>query len=85
MVTRNLSRLVIALGLGLLGTACTQDESKSTTMTHYTARRQVTGSNVPRAAAYGDGVDDSVNTRNTMNQMSAGASASVTGSGGGAR
>lgn len=78
--------LVVVSGLGLIGAGCTDTQASNDPrrMSHIAARRSVTGSNVPQASAYGDGVDDSVNARNTMSQMGAGAAASAGRPGGGA-
>ena len=63
--------LVAVSGLGLVGVGCTDTHASNDPrrMSHIAARRSVTGSNVPQAAAYGDGVDDSSSARNSLGEM----------------
>ncbi len=77
--------LVAALGLNLFGVGCAQEQaSHPNQITHYAARRQVTGSNVPQAPAYGDGVDDSSANQSVLGQMEQGYAARSGGVSGGA-
>lgn len=60
------SLLIVALGL--LGAGCADNQDNTPHQSHHTARASVTGSNIPQAAAYGDGVNDTA-TRSSLNSM----------------